>query len=245
MPFKAAIAAVVVTVMSIMGLSLYLTGKAYLAERDKGVELRHTLAINELTEKFKEEKQQDLAALMEANNLKITELETLNRERENDLTTKLLNARNDALQKPIEFGDNLIRELIYTDCLWSKGAAGNGVQGRTACRSEAANANPASANFSFTVLTPTFLTGWADACDDWKTLGTTSGAITYTRKEWEEEYNNFDPMLCEDVLVAATPELSIFLQRLMANGQSYTSQLIEYALEQNEIIEILTKKQEP
>lgn len=231
--------------LMLSGVALYFTGQAYLDQRDKTVRLEHASEINRLTQEHKEEKETALAELAETFNGKITDIESDNKETNIALTRQLAEARQDALQKPMAFGDDLIRGFIRLDCLWASGEAGNSVQGRAACSREAEASDPTSAGFSFAVITPGFLKNWGEACDDWPRTKIPAIAgeedLSYTEDDWKTEYNNFDAALCYDSLVAMTPEFSTYLQQFISNGENYTAAWINYALEGDEIIEIITK----
>ncbi len=223
-----------------LGGALYLTGNAYLRQRDDNVEMRHAQEITRITQEKIAEKQAELKLLRDEYDGKISKTEKDHQEILNDVTLQLVTARADALQKPIAFGDDLIRDFILVDCLWALGKAGNSLQGRDTCRSEAALADPASAGISFSVLTPTFLQRWGEACDDWPRVGTGAEDLAYDREDWNAEYGNFDPQLCYDSVVGMTPEAAIFFRKFVENGRNYSSRLINYALEQRDIIEQLT-----
>jgi len=236
-----ALAAGMGVALALTGAALYFTGQAYLGERDQRVQLEFAKQLSDQATAFKEEKEGALASLRLEYDGKIHTLETSIKETTNDFTAQLLSARQDALQKPMAFGDDLIRDFIRLDCLWSAGEASASLSGRSACRREAEAADPSSAGFSFAVITPDFLAAWGDACEDWLRVGTGTGDLAYFIEDWEGEYGNFDPMLCYDSLVAMTPEFSVFLRTFLANGEGYTAALLNNAIERGEIIDILTK----
>lgn len=229
-------------IIFMLSVSLYFAGVAYLGERDRRVELAHTLDINELTREKKEEKEAAVLEVQIASDAAILELTNYHQEKESEYKIELLNARERATQKPLEFGDGLIRELIRIDCLRNMGQAGNSLEGRTACSRKASQADTAIPGLSFSVITPEFLTGWRDACEDWPRVGTGSGDLAYSQEDWIEEYGNFDPALCRETLVGLTPEFSIWLKSFVLTDSRYQQELLNHIDEQESIINILTKR---
>lgn len=238
---KAAIAGALTGVIGLMGLSLYLLGNSYLAQRDKATTLQHTLDINELAREYEEKQEHAIASLRAAHDDELTTKDLEHKEQMNEITRKLISARDDALQKPIQFGDDLFRNFIRVDCLYSLGATGNSVEGRKACRREAQTTEPSSQGLSVAVITPTFRNSWSEGCDAWNSIGTEAGAVNYTKEDWRAEYGTLDPAMCDETLVAMTPEAAIFFEHFLENSYNYTSQLLSYATEQNELIDLLTK----
>lgn len=231
-----------------MGLALYFTGNAYLNERDKNTALAFAALETKMTLEKKEAVEAAVKEVKDKYDGKLESLEKDSKATNVELTKQLVSARNDALQKPVAFGDSLFRRFIYVDCLWASGRDGTSVSGRNACRNAAETSNPASSGLSVSVLTPTFLAGWADACEDWPRVGQPTRAgeedLSYTRIDWDNEYGNMDPKLCYDSLVAMTPEAALFFQNFLNNGSTYTMQLLTHAMEQEEVIAQLTKPPE-
>ncbi len=245
MGIKAAIFGAVGMVIFLMGFSLYLTGKAYLAERDKVTVLAHAAEITELTTAAKEEKEDALRLQKEGYDKLLEDQKDLHNEKTADFNKRLVSARNDALQKPIQFGDDLFRDLIYADCVRGLPADSDRVEGRDACLRSSRIADPSSSGLSYSVLTPTFLTGWAKACEEWTTVSDVvrpgEDDLAYTREDWDNDFGNMDPKLCQETLVALTPEASLFLQNFVNNGTAYIENLLSYIIEQRDAIEILTR----
>jgi len=244
MPLSASLAGVIV----LMGLALYFTGNAYLEERDKTTTLKFAALETKMTLEKKEAVEAAVKKVKDKHDGKFAALEKESKQSNVELTKKLVSARNDALQKPVAFGDSLFRNFIYVDCLWASGRDGASVSGRNACRSLAATSNPSSEGLSVAVLTPTFLAGWSAACEDWPRVGRPSLSgeedLAYDRADWDADYGNMDPKLCYDSLVAMTPEAALFFQNFLNNGSSYTMELLAYAIEQTEVIKQLTKPPE-
>lgn len=224
-------------------IALYFAGSAYLNARDRVTVLEHEQEIAELVYKAKEDKELAVAALRKKYD-RLTSVNTAtNQEIVNALTTELMSAREDALREPISFGDDLIRNLIYTDCVWSLND--DSLQGRDTCNREAVNANPSSTHLSYSVITPTFLAGWRDACRDWGDIGQDAElTIDEAKQEWAVEYGNFDVGMCDQTLVALTPEASKFIEIFVNKGTDYITRLRTYAHEQADIIDQLTKRME-
>ncbi len=225
----------------ILTLALAAAGNAYLGQRDENVALNMKIEIARVTQEAKEEKEKAIKDLRAEYDGLIETTEIAHRDEINELSTLYLTAQNDARQKPVEFGDDLIRDFIRLDCMWALGVAGASAEGRATCSDEAASADPSRSGLSFTTINPDFLAGWRDACEDWKYVRPGTGDLAYTEADWIEEYNNFDPLLCRETLVAFTPEASIALRQFILNGQNYSAQLLNYAVEQNAVIDAITQ----
>jgi hypothetical protein len=225
--------------------ALYFTGNAYLDKRDEVTLLNHEQIVGEIKREAKEDKEQAVADIREEYDGIIATNTTSNQETVNDLTTQLMSAREDARNDPILFGDELVRNLIYTDCMWSLSV--DSLQGRDACNREAANADPTSTNLYYTTITAEFLTRWGDACSDWGNLGiTTDVKFDEERAEWVAEYDNFDVAMCNDTLVAWSPEASKFIEILTNKGTDYITRLRTHGHEQEDIIkQLLERYDEP
>lgn len=237
------IGAVLGTALLLSGVALYFTGQAYLSERDKNAVLEFDKQLAEQAREAKADKEQALADLRkhyEGPKGVVTQLIKSHKEVENDLTAQLLSAREDAAQKPIEFGDDIIRDLVRLDCLWASGEASASVQGRATCSREADAANTTRKGFS--VITPSFLKAWGDACEDWPRVGTGEGDLAYTREIWDAEYGYFDPQLCSETLVAFTPEFSVYLRKFIVNGENLTAQLWGWGRQLSDMVDIVTQK---
>lgn len=238
-----AIGTVLGTALLLSGVALYFTGQAWLSERDKNAVLEFDKKLAEQERKSKEDKEAALANLRqhyEGPEGVVTLLKKDFKETENDLTAQLLSAREDALQKPIAFGDDIVRDLIRVDCLWASGKASASVSGRAACSREAERADTSRKGFS--VIRPDFLEAWADACDDWPRVGTGQGDLAYTRDMWDKEYGNFDPQLCSQTLVAMTPEFSVYMRKFINNGENLTAQLWGWGDQLSNMIDVIVKK---
>lgn len=227
--------------MLLLGLALTFMTNAYLDKRDEVVQLSFAAQIMELTQKHKEDKEAAVKAIAFSYDTRIDTLTTENRETVNAITKEMLSAKQDALQKPLAFGDNLIRDYILADCLLSLGS-NNNLQRRTACSTEAKIADTASTGLYFSTITPTFLRNWGEACEDWRDIGTAAAAVGYTIVDWRERWGNFREGMCSEVLVSMTPETSKFFSRFAAKAVGHALELTNYAVEQNEIIDILTKR---
>lgn len=227
-------------VVVVLTLALTAAGNAYLNQRDANRELVMTARITALTAEAKADKEAALKELREEYDALIADTDTAHKDRENEILAQLLTAQNDASQKPVAFGDDLIRDIIRIDCLWALGAAANNSQGRAACSDEAANADTTRSGLSFSALTSEFLIGWRDACEDWGLIrpGST-GDLAYTEDMWLDEYTNFDTALCRETLIAFTPQASFMLRRFIENGENYSARLLNHAAEQARIIDTL------
>lgn len=217
-----------------MGVALWFVGNWWLDERDRANRAEFTIELNEQATKHKEDKEKALAELRSKYNEKITELETSSQETISGLTQQLVTAQQDAQQAPIEFGDNVLRDFIYVDCLWSSGKASTSLQGQSTCRDEAKAADPSRAGFSFSVLTPELIRRWGEACREYDTFG--------GGDEWQADNPGITVEMCRETLVAFTPEFSAYLRIFLQNGASYTVDLVNHALEQDKIIDTLTSK---
>jgi hypothetical protein len=231
--------------VAVMGVIMYFLIQWGLGEHDRALIAEHANALNKLQQELKADKETALQKLRDSHTDTLDNLRSDHKGQMNDVLKDLATARQDALQKPIEFGDDLIREFIYIDCVWASGRAGNSVQGRATCRSEAERADPTSAGFSFATVTPTFLQRWGEACE--KRSDITSVVrfgeedLAYTEEDWRLEFGNFNSELCHDSLVTFTPEFAQYMRAFLKNGQNYTSELLDWGAEQGEIIDILTK----
>lgn len=221
-----------------MTIALYFLGNAYLDKRDEARDLIFAAQITDLTIKHKKEMESAVNDVIEEYTWEADLIDKEHKEKENDWTRQIMAANKNAAQNSIEFGDDLVRDLIRVDCLWSKGEAGNSVQERAACSDEAANADPSSTGFYYTVFTPQFLRSWYEACDAYP-----DGSVEdYFLPDWEKEYPKFTQEICEDTLAALPPDTSKFISKLISNGEGYSSRLINYAVSLNKIIDVLTKR---
>jgi len=231
--------------MVILCIIIFFLGRGYLSERDKRVTLTHAAEMTKITLAHKEDKEKDLRLQKEGYDKLLEDQKETHNEKTAALNKRLVSARNDALQKPIQFGDDLFRDLIYADCVRGLRADSNRVEGRDACLRSSRAADPSSSGLSYSVLTPTFLSGWSRACEDWRTVSDVvrpgEGDLAYTREDWDKDFGNMDPKLCQETLVTLTPEASLFLQNFVNNGTAYIENLISHALEQRDAIEILTR----
>lgn len=220
--------------------ALYFTGNAYLDKRDEVTLLTHEQIVGEIVRVAKEDKEQAVAKVRDEYDTIISQNTTSNQETVNALTTQLMSAREDAISDPILFGDELVRNLIYTDCVWA--LAVDSVQGRDACNREAANADPTSTNLYYTTITSDFLALWGDACSDWNAVrAATEMSFDEGKAMWIADYDNFDVKMCQDTLVAWSPEASKFIQILTNKGTDYIARLRTHGHEQEDIINQLTK----
>jgi len=221
--------------------ALYFTGNAYLDKRDKVTLLEHEQEMTDVKLAAKADKEQAVAEITEKYDTIIATNTTSNQEMVNALTTQLMSAREDARNDPILFGDELVRNLIYTDCMWSLSV--DSLQGRNACSREAANANPTSTNLYYTTIKPAFLALWRDACSDWDAIRVaTEMSFDEGLEEWIADYDNFDVKMCDDTLVAWSPEASKFIEILMNKGTDYITRLRTHGHEQEDIIEQLLER---
>lgn len=219
-----------------------LAGKGYLMVRDANTVLEHRIELNNQARLHREAMEASLGALRAEYDALQRTTETNHMEALNAISLQLLSAQRDAVQTPIAFGDTLIRDFIRVDCMWSLGERATDPASRQACSDEAANADPARSGLPFAALTPTFLRGWGDACYDWEHSVTSGdGDLDYTEADWQLEYGNFDVALCRETIVAMTPEASLLFRRFLENGLSYTTQLVNYAVEQNKVISQLSQ----
>lgn len=224
--------AVVVLTMMLFGVT-----KLYLDQRDESNILRYEAKLSASIRELEEKQQAELAALKSSYDQIIADTTIAHEEILNDLTYQLISAREDARQEPMAFGDDFVRDILRVDCLRALGVAGTESSGIQTCDNEAANADPSSQGLPFTVITPEFLASWAAACDDWDTLGTADGTV----EDWHDEYGNFDPALCEETLVAMTPEGSLMLRRFVQVGWNYTARVLVHSSEQEQLIDQISK----
>jgi len=226
---------------AIMLAALLITGNAYLDKRDEVTLLNHEQKITEIKLAAKEDKEQAVAKIRENYDTLIATNTTSNQETVNALTTQLMSAREDAIKDPIYFGDELVRNLIFTDCMWSLSV--DSVQGRDACNREAANADPASTNLYYTTITADFLALWGDACSDWgRVNASTEMTFDEGKAEWVADYGKFDVAMCDDTLVAWSPEASKFIQILTNKGTDYITRLRTDGHERQDIIDQLLER---
>jgi len=225
---KSIYGAVVVLVLLFAGMT-----KLYLGQRDEVVVLRYEAKLSVAIRELEKKQQAELASLRSSYDKTIEDTTIAHEEILNDLTLQLITAREDARQEPMAFGDDFVRGILRVDCLRALGVAGTERNGIETCDNEAANADPSSQSLPFTVITPEFLASWAAACDDWDSLGTTD----WTVEDWHIEYGNFDPSLCEETLVAMTPEGSLMLRRFIQVGWNYTARLLVHSSEQESLID--------
>lgn len=231
--------------MAILCIIIFFLGRGYLSERDKRVSLTQAAEISKLELEHKADKEKDLRLQKESFDKLFEEQKDQHNAKTAEFTKRLVSARNDALQKPIQFGDALFRDLIYADCVRGIPAGSNRMEGRNACLRSSRSADPSSSGLSYSVLTPIFLTGWAKACEEWTTVSDVirpgEEDLAYTREDWDADFGNMDPKLCQETLVALTPEASLFLQNFVNNGTAYIENLISYIMEQRGALEILTR----
>lgn len=220
-------------------VALFGAGTAYLHQRDENVRLKHTADIAKLTQEYLDKQQEALAAITEKYSGEIAAAEQIHEDRLNDIMAELAVAQREALQKPVTFGDRFIADIIRIDCLRSLGQR-IGPDERKACSNEAANADPAKSIIPFTAITPTFLTGWSDACAARGDIGTGTGDLAYVEDDWVAEFGNFDKALCGETLVAMTPEGSLLLRNFLETSLDYEQRLVVHALEQSDIIDQLS-----
>jgi len=234
-------AGAVIILMIILGIVV----RGYLIERDTRVALTQAAEISKLTLAAKADKEEALQKQKEGYDLLLSEQKEFYNGKTMDLTKRLVTAQRDALQKPVQFGDALWRDLIFNDCVWSLQPSGDRVEGRRACLLASRNANPSSSGLSFSILTPDFLAGWSDACGRWDEIDAivTPGEedLAYLREDWDKAFNNFDPKLCTQTLASFTPEGALFLSNFIKNGTAYIEALVTDALENRAAIKILTK----
>lgn len=225
-------------------IALYFASSAYLGARDQLTIFEHEQEIAGLTLAAKEDKEAAVAEIREEYDGIIAFNTTANQETVNALTTQLMSAREDAIKDPIYFGTTLVRNLIFTDCMWS--LADHSISGRDACNREAANADPTSTNLYYTTITPAFLALWRDACSDWDAIRVaTEMTFDEGKQEWDADYGNFDVAMCDDTLVAWSPEASKFIELLVNKGTDYIVRLRTDALEQRDIVEQLVGRMTP
>ena len=223
--------------MLLMGVALYFLGQWGLSEHDAKIQLQFKIDIEAAVKEAVDKKQIKIDSIILDHNTAIATMEVNHKEKEIEFTKEIMSAKADAAAKPIEFGDDLIRDLIRVDCLWNAGETGTSVQGRAACSAEASAADTTSTGISYTTFTPQFLRTWYEACNEWP--GSPGGALTL--KEWEDEYIGFDPAICGDTLVAYPPDAAKYISKFISNGEQYTAKLLNYAISQNKLIDALTK----
>jgi len=228
-----------------LGVTTFLLGRAYLAERDTTAKLEQAAEINKLTQQLKDQQQQALTIVRETYDGQISAADRRHTQEINDVTRQLVDARRAAVQEPIHFGDDLMRGFLRVDCVWSLGAEALSPEGRASCDRQAATSDPARAGFS--VLTPSFLRAWSDACEQYPRAAAGSAAgetgdLAYTLEEWAIEFGNFDPSLCSESLVVMTPEAALYFRLFLENGSRYTLDLLRYVSEQNEVLDLLQRK---
>jgi hypothetical protein len=222
------------TAVTLMGAALWFVGNWWLDERDRANRAEFTIELNLQAEKYKEDKEKALSDLAIKFNGTIRDNDANHKKEINDLTRKLATATQDAQQTPIAFGDDLLREFIYVDCLWSQGEVSASVSGQSACRDEASIADPTRAGFSFSVLNPEFIRRWGEACREYDTFG--------GGNEWREDNPGITEEMCAETLVVFTPEFARYLTIFLHNGANYTIEYINHALEQDAVIDKLTER---
>ncbi len=220
-------------------LSSAILGKLWLDQRDENARLEYAAQVAELTRTMVAEKEDALEELRDEYNSRIESTESDARERISFLQAQLATAQQDIAQAPVAFGDDTMRALLYTDCVWSLGARGTSDSERTACGGETAAASAAAARLAFTVLTPQFLAYWRDACESRGFIGQ-----DYQESDWEQEYPSFDRSLCRESLVSITPQQAVRLRIFAEHGVSLTTRLYQHIAEQDELIEILRERVE-
>jgi len=220
--------------IAVLTLLLWFVGSQWLNERDARVKEQIANAVNAKQREMELAKQAEIAELQTVYDKQITDLEIEHGNQINEFIRKLAQADTAATQKPLAFGDDLLRSFIRVDCLWSLGQDANSRSGRTTCDREAQATDAAQPGFS--VITPGFLKGWSDACQDRGFIGE-----NYTEQDWLSEYGNFDPQLCSQTLVAMTPEASVYMRIFLENGLNYTMRLNQYIEEQDQLIDQLIK----
>ncbi|MBL4802078.1 MAG: hypothetical protein JKY45_09295 [Emcibacter sp.] len=225
-------------VIGILCTALYYAGIWGLSEHDAAQAATFALEKNRLEQKYKDEKQAAVAAVQEEAIIRENALIANHKDIENDFTKQIAVANDRATTDPIAFGDDLLRDLIRVDCLWAAGEASADLGRRQDCSDEATNADPTSTGFYYTTFTPAVIENWTDACGDYPdgTVG------DYFLKDWQEEYPGFDPRICTDTWVAFPPTMSKYISKFVANGESYTSRLVNYAIGLNEVIDKITKQ---
>lgn len=243
-----------------LGIALFILG-AMLAlavnEVRKGdrenARLEFSVELEKERDKWQLEKLTEIAAI----DLKHDgEQSTIIKERDDALSKfnmLMVNASFEARNKPLIFGDDMLRDIIYYDCLFSLGKAANQREARSACGREADMAASTGQGVPVTIINQDFLGGWAAACDPdigWGRVGGLigddefvkgetegSGEITYTRIMWEAEFPGFNPDMCRETVVAFTPEASIMFRRMFANADGYIAGMVGLAHTQDKIID--------
>lgn len=225
-----------VVTISLLGTALYFTGKWALSERDGRVEARYEIALRDAVDKLKEKQQAELAAIKEEHDATVGALETEKGRLSNELFKATLTASIDAKADPIGFGDAMLRDFIRVDCLWAGGEKATDPDYRAACGSEAERADPTSAGLFFVTFTPDFIQRVGEACLERADFGA---------EGWADEYPTIDPSLCTETVLVMTPETSLYVRNWIRNAENYTTRLIDYGMEQAEVIDQLTRRTTP
>ncbi len=226
-------------IIGTMGFSLYFLGSSYIEQRSKLDELSMAIKINEYTKNFEENRRREIKNITDLHTQEIARIEKESRDKINDLDLRLLQAQEIASSQPIAFGDDLLRSFIWVDCLWSLGERSNSAGARAACRDSAEKANPAGQGLVFAAITPDFLRGWSDACSAFADIG--KEGLDYFREDWDLEFGNFDPGLCDESLIALTPESSVFIEKFLSNGASLSLRLWQHIEEMHDVVDALKK----
>ena len=227
--------------VGVMGVALWWVGNKAVDEFEKRTRAEMQLEIQEQTLRLTQEKQQALASLQADFQERMKANEAATAARIEDLTKKLATAKADAGAKPIQFGDDLLREFIRVDCLFNLGAErASDREERDACGREAGDADPAGSGFYFAAFTPIFWRRAAEICNDLDDFTSSED-----RREILSENPTFDFTLCDETIVAVTPETAQYLTLFLNRIEAYSLRLIEVANERGAIIDQLARTPNP
>ena len=187
--------------------------------------IEHAKVLNTAVVSAQTEAQTKETALV--TQLNLAEAELLRRSRD---------AENQASDKPIGFGDEFIGDIIRLDCLWALGRTESDPTARAACVRETELASASSAIIPVTVITPEFRQVWVEACDDWTEIGRNE----YELEDWTDEYGNFDDAMCQQTVVAFTPEFSYYFRNFLNNAEAYTARLTNFAEDNRRLLDVIT-----
>lgn len=223
-----------IIIVALLSAALYFTGKYALDQHDQNLQTQYALKLKTATDKLKGEQQAALKIINEASNAKITSLESENKRINNVYQKAMLTADQSANKNQMQFGDDVLRDFIRIDCLWSKGSDATRSSVRSACSREAQNADPTSSGVYFSVLDPELIRRWGEACRELDTFG--------GGKSWQENNPGITADMCHETLLAMTPATSVFLRNWINNGENLSTKLYQHIDEQDQIIDELTKK---
>jgi len=220
--------------ITLLGTALYFTGQWALSERDGRKAAEWAIDLRAAVDEVKAKMQTDFNKVKSGSDKTIARLEGDLKNANITIQKQLINASQNAAEAPMQFGDDMLRDFIRIDCLWNAGKNASDSAVRAACSREAKNADPTSAGIFFTAINPEFIKRWGEAC---RSLDTFGGG-----PEWESDNPGITVQMCSETLLVMTPETSLFVRNWINNGENYTTRLVEHALEQEKIIDIITAK---